>query len=154
MSSIIPLNLPKTSLQLSRKDEEIYVQCLIRRKKIKLTPEEWVRQHFIAYLHQEHHFPLSRIAVEKSIQYAGLTKRWDIVVYDPDFLPFVLVECKAPHVPISMDTLYQALTYQKEMQGKFIALSNGLTHAFYEVDVENKRLTVLEKLPIDSSSII
>lgn len=154
MSPIIPLNLSKTSLQLSRKDEEIYVQCLIRRKKIKLTPEEWVRQHFIAFLHQEHHFPLSRIAVEKSIQYAGLTKRWDIVVYDIDFQPFVLVECKAPHIPISMDTLYQALTYQKEMQGKFIALSNGLIHAFYEVDAENKRLTVLEKLPIDSTSII
>jgi hypothetical protein len=154
MSPIIPLNLPQTSLQLSRKKEDVYVQCLIRRKKIKLTPEEWVRQHFIAYLHHEHRFPLSRIAVEKSIQYAGLTKRWDIVVYDQDFLPFVLVECKAPHVPISVDTLYQALTYQKEMQGKFIALSNGLNHAYYEVNTENKCLSAIEKLPIDSSSII
>jgi hypothetical protein len=154
MNPVIPLNLPQTSLQLSRKDEQIYVQCLIRRKKIKLTPEEWVRQHFIANLNHEHQFPLSRIAVEKSIQYAGLTKRWDIVVYDKDFQPFILVECKAPHIPISVDTLYQALTYQKEMQGKFIALSNGLDHAYFEVDTENQRLAVLEKLPIEGSSII
>jgi hypothetical protein len=147
MNPIIPLNLPQTSLQLSRKKEELYVQCLIRRKKIKLTPEEWVRQHFIAYLNQEYHFPLSRIAVEKSIQYAGLTKRWDIVVYDKDFLPLVLVECKAPNIPISVETLYQALTYHKEMQGRFIVLSNGLNHTYFEVDVENQRLSVLEKLP-------
>lgn len=149
MSPIIPLNLPQTSLQLSRKEEQIYVQCLIRRKKIILTPEEWVRQHFIAYLNQEHRYPISRIAVEKSIQYAGLTKRWDIVVYDNDFQPFILVECKAPHIPISVDTLYQALTYQKEMQGRFIALSNGLNHAYFEVDSENKRLAELDKLPIN-----
>lgn len=150
MSPIIPLNLPQTSLQLSRKEEQIYVQCLIRRKKIILTPEEWVRQHFIAYLNQEHRFPLSRIAVEKSIQYAGLTKRWDIVVYDNDFQPLILVECKAPHIPISVDTLYQALTYQKEMQGRFIALSNGLNHAYFEVDSENKRLAELDKLPMNN----
>jgi len=149
MSPIIPLNLPQTFLHLSRKDEQIYVQCLIRRKKIKLTPEEWVRQHFIAYLNQEHLFPLARIAVEKSILYAGLTKRWDIVVYDNDFQPFILIECKAPHIPISVDTLYQALTYQKEMQGRFIALSNGLNHAYFEVDTENQCLCELDQLPMN-----
>lgn len=149
MSPIIPLNLPQTPLQLSRQEDGVYVQCLIRRKKIKLTPEEWVRQHFIAHLNREHQYPLARIAVEKSIQYSGLTKRWDIVVYDHDYQPLILVECKAPHIPITNDTLYQALTYQKEMQGRYIALSNGLNHAYFEVDADNQRFSVLDKLPIN-----
>jgi hypothetical protein len=147
MNPIVPLNLPRTDLQLSRKDGEISVLCIVRRKKIRLTPEEWVRQHFISYLSKELHFPLSRIAVEKSIQYAGLTKRWDIIVYDADFKPYILVECKAPNINISMDTLYQALTYQKEMQGKLIALTNGLNHTYFEVDTGKQQLSVIQELP-------
>jgi hypothetical protein len=148
MNPIIPLNLPQTDLQLSRKDGEVSVLCLIRRKKIRLSPEEWVRQHFISFLSKEHGYPLSRIAVEKSIQYAGLKKRWDIIVYDDDFNPFILVECKAPQIKISIDTLYQALTYQKEMQGKIIALTNGLSHTYFEVDTRKKHLSVIEQIPL------
>jgi hypothetical protein len=147
MNPIIPLNLPQTELQLSRKDGEISVLCLIRRKKIRLTPEEWVRQHFISFLSKEQGYPLSRIGVEKSIQYAGLKKRWDIIVYDDDFKPYILVECKAPQIKISIDTLYQALTYQKEMQGKIIALTNGLAHTYFEVDTTKQSLSVIEKIP-------
>jgi len=149
MNPIIPLNLPQTNLHLSRKDGEVFVTCLIRRKKIRLTPEEWVRQHYIAFLSNNLQFPLSLIAVEKSIQYAGLTKRWDIVVYNAEFQPYILVECKAPQIKISRDTLYQALTYHKEMQGKFIVLTNGLTHAHFEVDQENKQLIELEQIPVN-----
>jgi hypothetical protein len=148
MNPIVPLNLPRTDLQLSRKDDEVSVLCLIRKKKIRLTPEEWVRQHFISFLSKEKGYPLSRIGVEKSIKYAGLKKRWDIVVYDNDFSPYILVECKAPHINISIDTLYQALTYQKEMQGKIIALTNGLTHTYFEVDSALKRLSVMEEIPV------
>lgn len=150
MSVIVPLTLPQTKLSLSRTDDQLFVQCLVRRKKLVLTPEEWVRQHFIAYLHQKLNYPMSRIAVEKSIQYAGLTKRWDIVVYDSAFLPHILVECKAPKIPISLDTLYQALTYQKEMQGKFIALTNGIDHAYFGVDTEKNSLCELKQLPINA----
>jgi hypothetical protein len=150
MNPIIPLNLPQTNLQLNRKDGEVFVHCLIRRKKIRLTPEEWVRQHFVAFLSNQLSFPISRIAIEKSIQYAGLTKRWDIVVYDADFHPYILIECKAPQIKISRDTLYQALTYHKEIQGKFIVLTNGLTHAYFEVDSENQQLIELEQIPANA----
>ena len=148
MNPIVPLNLPRTNVQLSRKDGEVSVLCLVRRKKIRLTPEEWVRQHFISYLTTELRFPLSRIAVEKSIQYAGLTKRWDIIVYDVDFMPFILVECKAPQIHISIDTLYQALTYHKEMQGKLIALTNGLNHTYFQIDPLKQQLSVIHELPV------
>ena len=150
MSPIVPLNLPKTPLQLSRIDQEIWVNCLIRKKKIILTPEEWVRQHFIAFLHHQQGFPISRIAVEKSIQYGLLTKRWDILVYDANFHPLVLIECKAPSVSITKDTLYQALTYQKEMQGRFIILTNGLNHSTFEVDLTHQ--TFIEKKEIPRNS--
>ncbi|MFM6936054.1 MAG: type I restriction enzyme HsdR N-terminal domain-containing protein [Flavobacteriales bacterium] len=149
MNPIVPLNLPQTNLQLSRANQDIYVLCLVRRKKIKLTPEEWVRQHFIAFLHEQHGFPLERMAVEKSIQYGGLTKRWDILVYDKDFQPSILVECKAPNIPIGLDTLYQALTYQKEMQGKFIALTNGQTHAYFEIRSDEQKLKEKSELPFN-----
>ena len=148
MNPIVPLNLPRTDLQLSRKANEVSVLCLIRRKKIRLTPEEWVRQHFISFLSKDQGYPLSRIGVEKSIQYAGLKKRWDIIVYDSDFNPYILVECKAPQIKISIDTLYQALTYQKEMQGKIIALTNGLTHTYFEVDQALQRLSEIEEIPV------
>jgi hypothetical protein len=147
MNPIVPLNLPRTDLQLSRKDGDVSVLCLIRRKKIRLTPEEWVRQHFISFLATEKGYPLSRIGVEKSIQYAGLKKRWDIIVYDDDFNPHILVECKAPKINISVDTLYQALTYQKEMQGKIIALTNGLTHTYFKGDQALQHFTVIEEIP-------
>ena len=109
-----------------------------------------MRQHFVAFLSNQLSFPISRIAIEKSIQYAGLTKRWDIVVYGADFQPYILVECKAPQIKISRDTLYQALTYHKEMQGKFIVLTNGLTHAYFEVDSENQQLIELEQIPANT----
>jgi hypothetical protein len=60
------------------------------------------------------------------------------------------VECKAPQIKISSDTLYQALTYHKEMQGEFIVLTNGLTHAYFQVEKENQQLIQLEQLPVNA----
>lgn len=154
MNPIVPLNLPKTELKLSRIADEIWVNCLIRKKKIILTPEEWVRQHFIAFLTDHLGFPIARIAVEKSILYGSLTKRWDILVYDHQFNPLILIECKAPSISINKDTLYQALTYQKEMQGRFILLTNGQDHSIFEVDVENQQFIEQREFPRNESLII
>ena len=85
MNPIQALNLPKTSLNLTRVKDQIFVNCLVRRKRIVLTPEEWVRQHFIAYLNNQLRHPIEAISVEKSLNYFGLQKRWDIVVYNADF---------------------------------------------------------------------
>ena len=82
MQTLIPLNLPKATLTLTRKDNVIFVNCLIRKKKIILTPEEWVRQHYINYLSSFLLYPPSFISVEKELNYFGLKKRWDIVVFN------------------------------------------------------------------------
>ncbi|MEN9699098.1 MAG: hypothetical protein RLZZ301_296 [Bacteroidota bacterium] len=134
MHPIVPLNLPKAALQLRKQDDRIYVRCLVRRKELVLSPEEWVRQHLIAYFVSELQVPIERIAVEKQLQFEGFTKRWDLVIYNRDFSPELIVECKAPSVPLTLDTLHQALRYQRQIQATFIVLSNGLEHRIYERD--------------------
>jgi hypothetical protein len=87
MQALTPLALPPAPLKLKRQDNKVMVQCLIRRKLLVLTPEEWVRQHLISFLNLTKGFSLEKISVEKQIQYDGFTKRWDIVVYDTILSP-------------------------------------------------------------------
>lgn len=146
MNPIIPLNLPQAQLNLSRKGEEIYVLCLVRKKRIRLTPEEWVRQHFIAYLSINLGYALERISVEKSLNFFGLTKRWDIVVYNQEFIPEILIECKAPSIPLNEKVLLQTLNYQNQLQCKFIGITNGINHAYWLIDEVKKSVHSIDSL--------
>ena len=152
MQALIPLNLPKATLTLTRKDNVIFVNCLIRKKKIVLTPEEWVRQHYINYLSVHLLYPLSFISVEKELNYFGLKKRWDIVVYNNLFNPIILVECKAPNIKLNQEALKQVFTYQNKLNCKFIVLSNGIEHSNWQVDQLKKKITEVYEIPIYSSS--
>ena len=152
MHAIIPLNLPKTTLTLTRKENVIYVNCLIRKKKIILTPEEWVRQHYINFLSLHLQYPLSFISVEKELNYFGLKKRWDIVVYNNLFNPIILVECKAPNVKLNQEALKQAFTYQNKLNCEFIVLSNGIEHFQWQVDRLKKTIIEVSQIPIYSNS--
>ena len=152
MQALIPLNLPKATLTLTRKDNVIFVNCLIRKKKIVLTPEEWVRQHYINYLSVHLLYPLSFISVEKELNYFGLKKRWDIVVYNNLFDPIILVECKAPNIKLNQEALKQVFTYQNKLNCEFIVLSNGIKHSNWQVDQLKKKITEVYEIPIYSSS--
>jgi hypothetical protein len=152
MQALIPLNLPKATLTLTRKDNVIFVNCLIRKKKIVLTPEEWVRQHYINYLSVHLLYPLSFISVEKELNYFGLKKRWDIVVYNNLFDPIILVECKAPNIKLNQEALKQVFTYQNKLNCEFIVLSNGIEHSNWQVDQLKKKITEVYEIPIYSSS--
>ena len=152
MQALIPLNLPKATLTLTRKDNVIFVNCLIRKKKIVLTPEEWVRQHYINYLSVHLLYPLSFISVEKELNYFGLKKRWDIVVYNNLFNPIILVECKAPNIKLNQEALKQVFTYQNKLNCKFIVLSNGIEHSNWQVDQLKKKITEVYEIQIYSSS--
>jgi hypothetical protein len=143
MDFIVPLNFPPTHLDLTRKSGKIFVKCLIRKKSILLTPEEWVRQHIIAYLINELNYPETLVGVEKAIQYNSLNKRWDIVVFDSDFKPHLLVECKAPNIKLNEDTLKQVLSYQHQLNCELIVISNGLDTHTWRL---NKEAVTLEKL--------
>ena len=120
MALITPLIFPKAPLELTKKNELVFVRCIIRKKLLLLSPDEWVRQHVLHFLNLQKDYPLSRLSVEKSIRYNSLIKRWDIVAYDVDFKPKILVECKQATIKMSIDTLLQAASYQKIIQSEKI----------------------------------
>ena len=148
MSLLRPLNLPKAPLKLSSRAGRVYVNCLVRKKQIVLTPEEWVRQHLIAFLHLHQGYPLEKIAVEKQIHYDGFTRRWDIVIYNAAFQPDVLVECKAPKIKLTHEVFMQISTYQQKLGANYLILSNGDTHLVYGIDIKEKQLSAMEHFPM------
>jgi len=141
------LNLPKYKFKLSKKNDKIYIFDEIRKKKIFLTPEEWVRQHFIQYLIKEYDYPKSLIAVEKEIKVNNLKKRFDILVFNNKGEHELIVECKAPTIKISQNTFDQIARYNLELKAKFLIVTNGLDHFFCKMDFENKKYIFLEELP-------
>jgi hypothetical protein len=147
MDFIVPLSFPPTPLDLIRKSGKVFVKCLIRKKAILLTPEEWVRQHIIAHLIKDLNYPETLIGVEKSIQYNGLTKRWDIVVFNSDFKPHLLVECKAPSIKLNEDTLKQVLSYQHQLNCELIVISNGLETFVWKFDEKKLKFEELIGIP-------
>ena len=99
--------MPIYKLKMKEIGKKIYIFDEIRKKYLILTPEEWVRQNFIQYLNQEKKFPIGLIGVEKIVSYNFIKNRLDIIVYDHNGDPYLIVECKAPHVNISQETFYQ-----------------------------------------------
>jgi len=113
----------------------------IRRRWVALTEEEKVRQFFIQQLINELEIPSSHISVERQITVNGLTKRYDIVVYK-DAKPWMVVECKAPHIPLTQDVLDQAGRYNQTLNAEIIGVTNGVEQNFFKIDgVSNHLIT-------------
>ena len=142
---MINIDLTSTILKLRQAEGKTSVFDPVRKKWLLLTPEEHVRQCLIGHLVEVMKYPTSLLAVEKSIEVGNVTRRFDIVVYNRDHQPWMLVECKAPDVPVSEKTLRQLLSYQRTMKCSFWLLSNGhQTFCADACDVQNiKWLTSL-----------
>ena len=97
----------------------------VRKKWFVLTPEEVVRQCVLLYLMEEKQYSNSLIAVEKTVTYYKLKKRYDIVVFDQSMTPLILIECKSPDVPLDQKTFYQIQSYDSVIQGQHLWLTNG-----------------------------
>ena len=123
-----PLQLPQAELRLVRKGEGIQVWCMLRKKFLMLTPEEWVRQHLIHFLIHHQGYPQGRMASEYAISYNGLSKRCDLVVFDAQGKPKIILECKAPEVQLSQKTMFQIAQYNKVLQVERLIISNGNEH--------------------------
>lgn len=119
--------------------------CLVRKRWMVLTPEEWVRQNFIAYLVSVLNYPASLIAVEKEIQLGELNKRFDILVYNGQHQPWLMVECKEPAVPLSEDVLQQVLRYGMAMPVSYVVITNGAVTVGWRR--EGSGLVMVEELP-------
>jgi len=120
----------KPKIRRSENGEEIF--CIIRKKWLVITPEEWVRQNFLLYLINEMGYSASLISVEKGIKIGELSRRYDIVVYSKLMLPFIVVECKEMEVALSESTILQVLRYNSELQANFLIVTNGISCAAFE----------------------
>ena len=113
-----------------------------------LTPEEWVRQHFLHYLTLHLQYPKSLISIERGMQYNQLQKRTDLRVYSSEGKPLVLIECKAADVKICAETVKQASVYNQTLRAPYIMLTNGLEHYCWKVDFAASRYEPLQEIPV------
>jgi hypothetical protein len=142
-----PLNLPTFDYKLKKADGKVWIFDIIRKKYIVLTPEEWVRQHFIHYIISELQYPKALIKVEGGLTYNQLAKRSDIVVFDRQGQPWMVIECKAPELKLSETTLHQASAYNASLRAKYLTVSNGLMHLCALTDWIEHKTVLLEALP-------
>ena len=116
----------------------------VRRRWVALTPEEWVRQQTIAMLHEEYGYPLPLMQVEGAITVARLTKRCDIVVYDREVKPQMIVECKREEVELTQKVVDQACRYNLVLNVPYLLLTNGRQQICLKVDTEAKTLSKVQ----------
>jgi predicted type IV restriction endonuclease len=122
------LNLPRYSFKVKKSEGKVWIFDPSRKKYVVCTPEEWVRQHFINYLIQDHRYPKSLFRVEGSLAYNTLQKRSDILVHDRLGKPWMLIECKSPSIKLSQRAFNQVAIYNMTIGAKYIAVTNGMVH--------------------------
>ena len=145
---MVSLNLPKAELKIKSSENTLYIFDIIRKKYVVLTPEEWVRQHVVHYLINSKGYPKSLIAVEKQLTINTLKKRFDILVFNTQGLPDLIIECKSPSINISQDTFDQIARYNLKLNAKRLMVTNGLQHYFCKLDPLNKQYIFLKDLPV------
>lgn len=123
------------------------VLCKIRKRYILLTPEEEIRQKIISYLIEVKNYPISLFSVEGQIKVNNFIKRYDILVYNRDFTPFMLIECKASNIPITQETLNQISRYSLSIDAKYFLITNGIQSYCLIKDQENQVYTLEEDIP-------
>ena len=128
------LNLPAYNFRIIKKNEKPFIFDDLRKKFVALTPEEWVRQHFIRFLINVKHSPASLIAIEKQLVINGLKKRCDAVVYSRNAEPLMIIEFKATTVSIAQQTFDQAAVYNSKLKVDYFIISNGLKHYCCRLD--------------------
>lgn len=137
----------KNKLQLRQNVENTAIYDPIRKKWLVLQPEEMVRQLAVLYLLEEKQFNKNRIKVEKSLRVNTLAKRCDILVYDPDMRPFLLVECKAPQVKISEATFRQLAAYNLPLRVPYLLAVNGIAAYCCRMDYETESWELQDAVP-------
>ncbi|MFN3404116.1 MAG: type I restriction enzyme HsdR N-terminal domain-containing protein [Cytophagaceae bacterium] len=141
------LNLPSFDYKIKESEGKHYIFDVIRKKYIFITPEEWVRQHFIHLLLSQYGYSRSLIRIEGGHIYNELNKRSDILVYDRNGLPHLLVECKSADIEIDKKTILQASIYNQKYKAPYLAVTNGINHFCWKIDHDTHSFTQLKDLP-------
>jgi type I site-specific restriction-modification system R (restriction) subunit len=141
------LNFPEYHFRISLVEGKEKIFDPVRKKFVSLTPEEWVRQNLIAYLIENRKVPSSLIGVEKQLILNGLTKRFDVVVFNRSGIPVLLVECKAPSVSITEKTFDQAARYNMQLKVNYFVITNGISHYCCRIDYARSSYNFIEDIP-------
>lgn len=147
MELLCPLSLPPYPFKITERDGQLFVFDEIRKKTLLITPEEWVRQHFVQYLVAQKKYPKSLIQLEGGLKLHGMNKRSDILVYNSSAEKILLVECKAPSVKISQVVFDQIARYNMVHRVPLLAVTNGLQHFYCKIDFEKEKYFFLKELP-------
>jgi len=144
---MLQLNLPAYSFNIKKEKGNHFIFDSIRKRFVSLTPEEWVRQHFVAFLIEEKKYPSALIANEMTISYNGLKKRCDTLIYNRNREIVLIIEYKAPHVAITQEVFDQVAVYNMKLKVNYMIISNGMEHFCCRIDYENMRYDYLKEIP-------
>jgi hypothetical protein len=141
------LNFPLFEFKIRNFNNRQEIFDPVRHKYVSLTPEEWVRQHLIAYLTDIKGYPVTIIGVEKQLLLNKMPKRFDLVVFNRNANPLILAECKAPGVEITEKAFDQAARYNMLLQADYFLITNGIDHYPCRLDYKNKQYIFIEDVP-------
>lgn len=144
---MLSLNLPSFAAKVKGKDGKPVIFDPIRRKYVALTPEEWVRQHFVNYLVTNKGYPKELLANEVPVKLNRTTKRCDTVAYSRFLAPLMIVEYKAPTIEITSAIFDQIVRYNMVLHVRYLTVSNGISHFCCKIDYENLTYSFLEGIP-------
>jgi hypothetical protein len=122
---MLTLSFPDPDFSVRKMNEQSQIFDRLRKRWVKLTPEEWVRQHMVSMMIEVLQFPSVYLSIEKEIQVGKLKKRFDLLIYDATHQPWMLIECKASSVTLNESTAEQLLRYQQILQAKYLVITNG-----------------------------
>lgn len=144
---MLGLDLPPFDRKIIKKDDKPFIFDVVRRQYVALTPEEWVRQHFVHFLVNHKGYPQSLMANEMQLKLNGMSRRCDTVVYDRSLRPRVIIEYKAPTVNITQRVFDQICRYNMVLQVDYLIVSNGHVHYCCKVDYTAQTYSFLKEVP-------
>ena len=144
---MLSLNLPTFEAKIRKEGGKPAIFDVIRRRYVALTPEEWVRQHFVHYLLEHKGYPRSLMANEVQLALNGTRKRCDTVLYKRDLTPQMIIEYKAPHIEITQAVFDQIGRYNLALRVDYLVVSNGICHYCCRMDYEGGGYAFLPAIP-------
>ena len=141
------LNLPSFDYKIKKEKDRLFIFDIIRKRYIALTPEEWVRQHFVSYLISYKGYPLGLIGNEISLRLNGQNRRCDTVIYDIYGIPLMIIEYKAPHITLNQEVFDQVIRYNIALKVKYLVVSNGINHYCCVMDYDDMCPHFLKEIP-------
>lgn len=144
---MLQLNLPAYQFRIKQDGKNYFILDSVRNKYVKLTPEEWVRQHFLEFFTLEKHFPKALLAVEQQLNVNGMKKRCDAVFYNREGNAEIILEFKAPSVEITQSVFDQVAVYNSKLNVNYFIVSNGMSHYFCKVNLESAQYEFFKEIP-------